>query len=152
MEYFLLGQTFFAIIGAIFATHKGYTLFSKWRDNRKESQIKEGLLKNTDQFFAHIVHLGGMHSTTHSLQIYSGEEEGFYFDDSEDFVTISFNRNGDIIVIKPAPLSRKFGFKISSVVPNKDALQKSTYSNVYHLTRTLPRNEAVIKFTKVEKI
>lgn len=148
MDFFSIVRSIFAAIGAVFTTARVYRSFRKWQENRKELQRKTALLNLAKYFDVHIVHLGGESSTTYSMQTYSNEEGGYYFNPPTDFVNVSFNRAGDSAVVTPTSLTRKFGFVIESVAGPDREFQKVLHPDICHLSLDSLKNEYFVRFIK----
>lgn len=155
MNVFLVIKNALAIIGIITTFTAIYELYKKflgWRAIKKELQSKIALLESADYFIAHIIHLGGEFSTTYSLQVFSNEWGGYYFNPSKDFVSVSFNRGGDLIVIMPTELSKKLNFIIDFVAGSDQKFEKSPCADICHLPQFSIKNEHFVKFIKASEI
>ncbi len=144
-------KNLFAIVGAITALVRIYELYKKiivWRKARRELWRKINLLESSDYFIAHIIHLGGEFSMTHSLQVFSDEEGGYYFNPPKDFVSVSFNRSGDSTVIIPTELSKKFNFVVDSVAGSDRKFEKAAHADICHLPQLSIKNEHFVRFIK----
>ena len=151
MDIFSVTKNLLAVVGAITTLVAIYELYKKLislREEKKEFLRKVGLLKSANYFIAHIIHLGGEFSMTHSLQVFSDEDGGYYFNPPKDFVGVSFNRGGDLTIIMPTELSRKFGFVIDSVAGSNRKFKKTTYADICHLPQSSIKNEHFVKFVK----
>ncbi len=150
MDYLEITRNIFAVIGAIFTVYRVYTTVSAWKEKRAELKRKEALLENSDYFLAHIIHLGGNFSHTHSMEVYSNEEGGYYFNPPKNFVEVSFNRGGDSIVVLPTELSQRFKFEIDSFGSDLNSLEKTAHRDICHLPRNSIKNEWIVKFVKAK--
>lgn len=126
-------------------------LYRKNRTWKRQLRAHTELLQRSDYFIAHIIHLGGAFSTIHSMQVYSDEEGGFYFNPPDDFVSLSFNRGGDLMAVMPSRLSNKFGFVIDSVAGTDLKFNKHHNLYICHLECLSIKNEYYIKFIKMRK-
>jgi len=145
--------TIFSVIGAITTIHWFYERYEKfmgWQKRQKETKRKDWLLSCSDYFIAHVIHLGGEFSMTHSLQVYSNEDGGYYFNPPKDFVSVSFNRGGDLTIIMPTELSKKAGFVIDSMAGIDEIFIKTQYQDICHLPQNSLKNEHFVKFVKVK--
>ena len=97
------------IVTTLIAIYELYKKFFELKKTKRELQRKIALLESTEYFIAHIIHLGGESSMTYSMQVFSNEEGGYYFNPPKDFVNVSFNRGGDSTVVMPTELSKSFG-------------------------------------------
>lgn len=155
MDVFSITKNLLAVVGAIttlVAVYELYKKFIRWRKTKKEFRRKVALLKSADYFIAHIIHLGGEFSMTHSLQVFSDEDGGYYFNPPKDFVSVSFNRGGDQTVIMPTELSRKSGFVIDSMAGLDQKFEKTTYTDICHLSQSSIKNEHFVKFVKSKNV
>ncbi len=115
----ILGITFLVVLVGVvtffFNVRTIYQKLQNWRKVKLEFQASLRQLKDTDYFIAHIIHLGGNFSMTYSMFVYSNEDGGFYFSPAVEFVSIGFNRGGDLMIVSPSNLAAKSGFKIDSI-------------------------------------
>ncbi len=117
-------------------------------EEKKDIDRKKDLLRLADYFIAHIIHLGGESSTTCSLQVYSNEDGGYYFNPPRDFVSTSLARSG-LTVVAPTDLSSEAGFVIDSIAEASGKLNKTEHRDICHLPfHSSIRNEYLIKFVK----
>ena len=119
------------IVTTLIAIYELYKKFFELKKTKRELQRKIALLESTEYFIAHIIHLGGESSMTYSMQVFSNEEGGYYFNPPKDFVNVSFNRGGDSTVVMPTELSKK-----------------STHADICHLVQSGIKNEHFVKFVK----
>ena len=142
----------FSVIGAITTIIGVIELYQKyylgWRKRRAELKARNRLLDNTDYFIAHIIHMGGEFSMTYSMQVFSNEEGGYYFNPPKEFVHVSFNRSGDSMVVTMPDFVQRAGFVIDSTGDNYDNWNKSVYPGICHLPIGSLKNEYFVKFTK----
>lgn len=138
--------TLAGILATLLWLRELYRKNCKWK---RQLRAQTKLLQGSDYFIAHIIHLGGEFSTTHSMEVYSNEEGGYYFNPPDDFVSLSFNRGGDLIAVMPTRLSNKFGFVIDSVAGPDLKFNKYHNSHICHLGRLSIKNEYYIKFIKI---
>lgn len=152
MFLFIIWNTL-SIIGGITTLIGLYEIYKKllgWRKGKKELQRKIILLQTSDHFIAHVIHLGGEFSNMYSLQVYSDEEGGYYFNPPEDFVGVSFNRGGDLTVITPTQLSSEYNFVIDSMASSDRIYTKTLHRDICHLPQCSIKNEHFIRFIKIK--
>jgi len=118
------------IVTTLIAIYELYKKFFELKKTKRELQRKIALLESTEYFIAHIIHLGGESSMTYSMQVFSNEEGGYYFNPPKDFVNVSFNRGGDSTVVMPTEF------------------KKSTHADICHLVQSGIKNEHFVKFVK----
>jgi len=139
----------FYILGIITTIIAVYDLYEKWLEKINKLRRKKAII-NDEYFIAHIIHLGGDFSTTYSLQVFSNEEGGYYFNPPKEFINISFNRGGDFMVITMPDIVQRSGFVIDSIGDNYDNLGKSKYPDICHLPINSLKNEYFVKFIKLK--
>ncbi len=84
----------------------------------------------------------------YSMQVYSNEEGGYYFNPPKDFVYISFNRSGDSIIISMPKIVHEAGFVIDSFGENYENTEKSVNSDICYLPIRSLKNEYFVWFVK----
>ena len=136
-------------VATIIGLYEFYKKFLVWSTKRREFKREVALLKSSDYFIAHIIHLGGEFSMTYSLQVYSDEEGGYYFNPPKDFVSVSFNRGGDCTVVMPTELSKKYGFAIHFMADSSKKYFKTPHRDICHLAQNSLKNEHFVKFVKI---
>src|SRR3989344_122613 len=128
------------------------TIFEKlrqWRKDKLEFEKSLEQLKNVDYFIAHITHIGGNFSMIYSMFVYSNEEGGFYFNPAKKFVSVGFNRGGDLMIVSPSELSSKAGFKVESISSLTDSYSQMQEDRSFcHVSLNSLKNEYDVKFTR----
>lgn len=117
-----------------------------WKKN-KEAKKSLKFLKAHDYFIAHVIQIGGQFSMLYSLTVFRNEEGGYYLNPPSKFVSISFNRAGDMLTITPSYFSKNAGFIITGV--SKDQQNWKLETPFYVPLPILEmKNEWYIKFEK----
>jgi hypothetical protein len=138
------------VVGIITTVIAVYDFYKNWISKRNEERFKKNAVKNTDYFIAHIIHMGGEFSMTYSMQVFSNEQGGYYFNPPKDYVYVSFNRGGDSLVVTMPEFVQKAGFVIGSTGSSYDHLEKSIYPDICHLPIGSLKNEYFVKFVKLK--
>lgn len=141
----------FSIIGVASTVYWLFDLRTKWivrSERRREEARKLHLLRNTDHFIAHLIHIGGEGTSFNTLRIIGEEEGGYFFNPAQEFVWVSSNRPGDLSLICASELSRSEGYVVDSVAGPDGNFMKSDSPNVAYLMHRSMKDEISVKFVK----
>jgi hypothetical protein len=141
----------FSAIGVASTVYWLYDLRNKWRERsarRQEEARKLHLLRNTDHFIAHLIHIGGEGSTFNTLRVRGEEEGGYFFNPAQEFVRVSSNRPGDLSLICASELARSEGYIVDSVSGPDGRFRKSDSPDMAYLLHRSMKDEISVKFVK----
>jgi hypothetical protein len=139
------------VVGLGTTVYGVYDLWSRWRSyrsRRREEKRKIEMLRNTDHFIAHLIHLGGEGTSFNTLKVRGEEEGGYYFTPASDFVRISETRGGDVTVICASELAEREGYEIDSIAVEFDRFKASSDSRFCYLAHRTMKDEIWVKFVK----
>jgi|GEM_PF-1972883 len=145
----LLG--FLGVIGVVFTLFDIYrvrTSLIEWWKNKKKFNDSATLLNAADYFIAHVIHLGGEFSQVYSLTAGVYEDGGYYLNPSREFVSVSFNRSGDLMVVGPSDFAAKHGFIVESFSDTKGNTYSSKFPEICHLPISDMKNEYFVRFVR----
>ena len=140
--------SFIGVTFTIFDLYQFRTSLYEWAKRKKDFLDSIRSLNATDCFTAHIIHIGGNFSKIHSLSVEVQKEGGYYLNPPSKFVSVGFNRSGDLIILSPSTFSRRHcGFVIESVV---DSLGKvlAHEEEICHLPIPDMKNEYKVQFSR----
>jgi len=143
----------FGVIGFFFDARTIYEAARAWRVSKLEFNSSLQHLKSVEYFIAHVTHIGGNFSMLHSYFVYSNEDGGFYFNPPKEFVSIGFNRGGDLMIVSPSSLASKAGFKVESVTSSSGGQSHIQDDRSFcHVGLDSLKNEYQVKFVRFEGI
>ncbi|MES2006974.1 MAG: hypothetical protein V4436_02585 [Patescibacteria group bacterium] len=143
----LIGFT--GVMFTIFDIYEFRSSIIAWWKSRREFDESIKFLKASDSFVAHIIHLGGEFSMTYSMYVMVFEDGGYYLNPPNKFVSVGFNRGGDLMVVAASEYSSKYGgFVIDSLRDSKGNTHKLTDSDICHLPIPDMKNEYQVTFRR----
>lgn len=141
----------FSVIGVASTVYWLYDLRNKWRERsarRQEEARKLQLLRNTDHFIAHLIHIGGEGTSFNTLRVRGEEEGGYFFNPPPEFVRVSSNRPGDLSLICASELSRSEGYVVDSIAGPDGKFRKSDSPDMAYLMHRSMKDQMSVKFVK----
>jgi hypothetical protein len=141
----------FSTIGVASTVYWLYDLRNKWRERtarRQEEARKLQLLRNTDHFIVHLIHIGGEGTSFNTLRVRGEEEGGYFFNPPQEFVRVSSNRPGDLSLICASELSRSEGYVVDSVAGPDGKFRKRDSPDMAYLLHKSMKDQISVKFVK----